>query len=76
MFDMKDLGVAKVILGIKIIRDDKGIVISQSKYIEKVLKKFDMIETVPASTPMNPNFKLMNNRESNITIQILRLSVA
>ena len=36
-FDMKDLGEADVILGIKIIRDGNHIGLSQSHYIEKVL---------------------------------------
>jgi hypothetical protein len=40
-FDMKDLGEADVILGIKIIRDGENVGLSQSHYIEKVLKKFD-----------------------------------
>ena len=39
-FDMKDLGVADVILGIKISRKSNGLVISQSHYIKKVLEKF------------------------------------
>ena len=36
-FDMKDLGEADVILGIKIIRNSEGITLSQSHYVEKVL---------------------------------------
>ena len=39
-FDMKDLGVADVILGIKITRTSEGLVLSQFHYIEKVLEKF------------------------------------
>nr|GEY04702.1 putative histone acetyltransferase HAC-like 1 [Tanacetum cinerariifolium] len=41
-FSMKDMGKADVILGIKIRRKNKGIVITQSHYIEKILKKFIM----------------------------------
>ena len=37
-FDMKDLGEADVILGIKIIRNSEGITLSQSHYVEKYLK--------------------------------------
>jgi len=40
-FDMKDMGLADVILGIKIIRKENEIVLTQSHYIKKVLKKFD-----------------------------------
>ena len=39
-FNMKDLGVADVILGIKISRKSNGLVLSQSHYIKKVLEKF------------------------------------
>nr|GEZ26565.1 hypothetical protein [Tanacetum cinerariifolium] len=40
-FSMKDMGEADVILGIKIKRENKGIIIIQSYYIEKILKKFN-----------------------------------
>ncbi|GJT91176.1 retrovirus-related pol polyprotein from transposon TNT 1-94 [Tanacetum coccineum] len=36
-FDMKDLGLADVILGIKIIRTQNGLVLSQAHYMEKIL---------------------------------------
>jgi hypothetical protein len=39
-FDMKDLGVVDVILGINIFRTSNRYVLSQSHYIEKVLEKF------------------------------------
>lgn len=38
VFDMKDLGVIEVILGIKIIRDNDGTMISYFNYIEKILQ--------------------------------------
>ncbi|GKG46378.1 retrovirus-related pol polyprotein from transposon TNT 1-94, partial [Tanacetum coccineum] len=43
-FEMKDLGSAKQILGMSIIRDKtKGTLrLSQEKYIRKVLEKFNM----------------------------------
>ncbi|KAK3018394.1 hypothetical protein RJ639_003849 [Escallonia herrerae] len=39
-FSMKDLGEADMILGIKIIRSQHGIVLTQSSYIEKILRRF------------------------------------
>ncbi|RVW83869.1 Retrovirus-related Pol polyprotein from transposon TNT 1-94 [Vitis vinifera] len=52
-FAMKDLGVAKQILGMRIIRDKANgtLKLSQSKYVKKVLSKFNMNETKPVSTP-------------------------
>ena len=38
-FDMKDLGEANFILGIKITRTCEGIFLDQSHYVEKILKK-------------------------------------
>ena len=58
---MKDMGEADVILGIKIKRENKGIVITQSHYIEKILKKFNYESCSPVSTPMDPGEKLMPN---------------
>ena len=39
-FDMKDMSKASVILGIKIIRRDKSIMLTQEYYIQKLLKTF------------------------------------
>nr|GEW90608.1 zinc finger, CCHC-type [Tanacetum cinerariifolium] len=48
-FSMKDIGEANVILGIKIKRKNKEIVITQSHYIQKILKKFNREDCSPAS---------------------------
>ncbi|GJW50367.1 zinc finger, CCHC-type containing protein [Tanacetum coccineum] len=58
---MKDMGEAEVILGIKIKHENKGIVITQSHYIEKILKKFNCEDSSPVSTPMDPVEKLKPN---------------
>lgn len=39
-FEVKDMGVVDVILGIKIIKSSGGLTLSQSHYIEKILDKF------------------------------------
>ncbi|GJZ85563.1 zinc finger, CCHC-type containing protein [Tanacetum coccineum] len=60
-FSMKDMGEADVILGIKIKSENKGIVITQTLYIEKILKKFNREDCSQVSTPMDPVEKLMPN---------------
>jgi hypothetical protein len=65
-FAMKDLGEAEVILGIKITRGNNGISISQSHYIEKMLKKFNFLDCSPVGTPIDPTVKLMPNQGSPI----------
>ncbi|KAL2231966.1 UNVERIFIED_CONTAM: Retrovirus-related Pol polyprotein from transposon TNT 1-94 [Sesamum indicum] len=62
-FDMKDLGEARQILGMKITRD-KGIGklwLSQSDYTEKVLCRFKMENAKPVGTPLGNQFKLSNS---------------
>ncbi|GKB07088.1 zinc finger, CCHC-type containing protein [Tanacetum coccineum] len=58
---MKDMGEADVILGIKIKLENKEIAITQSHYIEKILKKFNREDCSPVSTPMDPVEKLKSN---------------
>ncbi|GKE40211.1 zinc finger, CCHC-type containing protein, partial [Tanacetum coccineum] len=60
-FLMKDIGEIDVILGIKIKHENKGIVITQSYYIEKILKKFNCKDCSPVNTPMDPVEKLKPN---------------
>nr|GEV25798.1 zinc finger, CCHC-type [Tanacetum cinerariifolium] len=50
-----------VIIGIKIKRENKGIVITQSHYIEKILKKFNRKDCSSVCTPMDPVEKLKPN---------------
>ncbi|GKE69329.1 hypothetical protein Tco_1527401 [Tanacetum coccineum] len=52
---------ADVILGIKIKRQNKGIVITQSYYIKKILKKFNREVCSSVNTLMDPIEKLMPN---------------
>nr|GEV66525.1 zinc finger, CCHC-type [Tanacetum cinerariifolium] len=61
-FSMKDIGEAYVILGIRIKLKSNGIAISQSHYIEKVLKKFNYSDCTSVSTPLDTCEKLMPNR--------------
>jgi len=53
-FDMKDLGDLKYILGILVERDDSGLYLSQSTYIDKILKTFKMEKCKPMHTPALP----------------------
>jgi len=59
-FAMKDLGAAKQIFGMRITRDGKNhkLTLSQNEYIQKVLKRFNMHNAKPVSTPFSSHFKL------------------
>ena len=59
-FAMKDLGLAKQILGMKIVRDKKKkkLWLSQERYIEKVLERFNISKVKPVVSPLAGHFKL------------------
>jgi hypothetical protein len=60
---MKDLGVADVILNIKLLRDDNGgITLLQSYYVEKILSRFGYSDCKPSPTPYDPSVLLRKNR--------------
>ncbi|PHT44781.1 hypothetical protein CQW23_13939 [Capsicum baccatum] len=60
-FDMKDLGVADVILGIRIHRNPQRLTLSQSHYIKNLLDKFKYMEFGIAKTLLDVSFVLQNN---------------
>lgn len=59
-FEMKDLGCAKRILRVDIIKNKSKntLFVSQKRCIKKVLDKFDMLDTKPVLTYLGPQFKL------------------
>nr|GEV02548.1 zinc finger, CCHC-type [Tanacetum cinerariifolium] len=61
-FLMKDMGEADVILGINIKRENKRIVIIESHYIKKILKKFNREDCSP---DMTTNFRKLDKFEGH-----------
>uniref|UniRef100_A0A3Q7IHI9 Reverse transcriptase Ty1/copia-type domain-containing protein n=1 Tax=Solanum lycopersicum TaxID=4081 RepID=A0A3Q7IHI9_SOLLC len=59
-FDMKDLGPAQQILGMKIVRErtKRKLWLSQEKYIKRVLERFNMKSVKPVRTPLASHLKL------------------
>lgn len=66
-FDTKDLGPVDVILGIKLIRNGDKISLTQSHYVEKLLKKFNYFDMSPVSIPYDPTIKLKKNKGESIS---------
>ncbi|GKB64616.1 zinc finger, CCHC-type containing protein [Tanacetum coccineum] len=58
-FVMSDMGKADVNLGIRNKRENKGLMITKSHYIQKILKKFNCEGCGPVSTPMEADIKLI-----------------
>ena len=62
-FEMKDLGVANVILNIKLLRDDDGgITLLQFHYVEKILSRFGYSDCKPSPTPYDASVLLRKNQ--------------
>src|SRR5438128_9894233 len=61
-FDMKDLGETDVILNIKLIKDESGITVLQSHYMEKILSQFSYMDIKPSPTPYDPTVMLRKNK--------------
>ncbi|XP_070014515.1 secreted RxLR effector protein 161-like [Nicotiana sylvestris] len=73
-FDMKDLGVANLILGIKILQTPQGLALSQSHYIKMVLEKFKCLNFKEAKTAIDLNYILVKNRgESKSQLEYARV---
>ena len=66
-FDMKDMGIADVILGIKISRTSDGYILSQTHYIEKILDKYIKGDLNVARTPVDLTLHLSKNTGSGIS---------
>ena len=57
-FEMSMLGELTFFLGLQVYQIDKGIFISQTKYIKDMLKFFKMEDSKPVGNPMVTGFKL------------------
>jgi hypothetical protein len=75
-FSMKDLGEAAYILGIRIYRDRprRLIGLSQSTYLDKVLKKFNMESSKKGFLPMSHGVKLSKTQCPQTTDERSRMS--
>ena len=60
-FDMIDLGKMRYFLGIEVMQRSNDIFISQKKYTQEVLERFNMDKCNLVHNPMVPRFKLTKN---------------
>ena len=60
-FDMKDLGVADMILGMRITKTSDGYALSQTHFIKQMLDKFDKGSDTKARTPIEVISNLKKN---------------
>ncbi|XP_059064288.1 uncharacterized mitochondrial protein AtMg00810-like [Cryptomeria japonica] len=60
---MTDLGLMRYFLGIEVHQSSTRIFICQSKYANEILKRFDMLKSKPAPTPVTIGLKLRKEGE-------------
>lgn len=71
-FRMRDLGMINHYLGIVFNKNANSITLNQCKYLENVLKKFDMLECNGVSTPIEQNFdhkQLLRKKSETVQIE-------
>ncbi|KAL0439747.1 UNVERIFIED_CONTAM: hypothetical protein Slati_2457700 [Sesamum latifolium] len=75
-FSMKDMGEASYILGIKIYRDRsrRMLGLTQSSYIDKVLKRFKMEHSKRGLLPMTHGIKLSKKQSPKTNEKLKRMS--
>ena len=65
LWEVTDIGEPTKIVGIEITRTEDSITISQTQYIEAILKREGMENANPVTMPMDPNMKLKPNPDGN-----------
>jgi hypothetical protein len=63
---MKDMSEANVILEIKVLKDKNFITLSQSHYVENLLKSFEHFDYPPMSTPYDLKIHLVKNHDDGV----------
>ena len=66
-FHMKDMGLADVILGIKILRTSSGLMLNQSHYVDKILEKFEKDDSSVSRTPFDTTLHLSKNKGEGVS---------
>ena len=65
-FDMKDMGLVDVILGIKIKRTSDGLILSQSHYVDNILENFDKDDFGIARTQVDVTLHFSKNKRESV----------
>jgi hypothetical protein len=63
-FEMSMIGELPFFLGLQITQRSEGIFLSQEKYLREMLKRFQMEDSTPMSTPMVTGCKLRKDDDS------------
>ncbi|GKB31045.1 putative ribonuclease H-like domain-containing protein [Tanacetum coccineum] len=64
-FQMSSMGELTFFLGLQVQQKEDGIFISQDKYVDEILKKFNYTDVKSASTPVDLEKPLVKDRDAN-----------
>lgn len=68
-FAVKDLGTLNYFLGIEVTTDEQGLVLSQHKYVQDLLRKTNMLKAKTANVPMSSTEKLSRVKGSPLSCE-------
>ena len=71
-YQMSMMGELRYFLGLQVKQTDDGIFINQSKYTRNLLKRFNMLESTSASTPMATTTKLDQHQGFEVDVTSYR----
>ena len=71
-FEMSDLGECTFVLGMELIRDkeNKRMILSQRRYIEDILTRFEMDKCKPVASPIDISTKLNENEQDEKAVNV------
>ncbi|MBW0557170.1 hypothetical protein O181_096885 [Austropuccinia psidii MF-1] len=67
-FNMKDLGKAELLLGLKVNHLAGRFSLSQEHYIDKLAEEYEIKNLAPSNTPLKPNIQLSNATEDEVRV--------
>ncbi|MFS7974794.1 putative RNA-directed DNA polymerase [Helianthus anomalus] len=70
-FEMSDMGLLKLFLGLEVKQTDKGVFLSQENYAKGIVSKFGMEGCKVEDTPMNVNEKLMQDDKADKANEVI-----
>ncbi|MBW0475300.1 hypothetical protein O181_015015 [Austropuccinia psidii MF-1] len=73
-FDIKDLGMAELLLGLRVNQLDSRLFLSQEHFVNKLEKEYEIKYLTPSNKPLKPNIQLISSTEDGVS-ELKRLDI-